>query len=326
MKVQSIWQMSLLVACVLVACMLTGASHGQAYCALRDPSQVLYNAFPEADSHRSITRRVTVADRDAVAQELPFTILYDELGRHTLYVPLRDGHPLGLLHVRSERGRYGLIEIAWSLDLDGRITGGNLQRCRDPELREVFTEGLPSRLGSGDSQTILALLQKEGVTPEQQVLLRSAAKTAAVTSIVWDADLLPMRAAARANTYWPDSEAVLRSQPIDRSAFSVDSGIEPLSVHAWSAHGVDGQDLGQLARSWTNFDGQHVELWWQIDLQGRIVAVSEVGTASPSIQLAFAQVIGKSENTMSQCATAAGVVAGELLQAIGKSDMRGKEE
>jgi hypothetical protein len=54
--------------------------------------------------------------------------------------------------------------------------------------------------------------------------------------------------------------------------------------------------------------------------------VSEVGTASPSIQLAFAQVIGKSENTMSQCATAAGVVAGELLQAIGKSDMRGKEE
>ena len=322
MKIQSIWLMMGL----LVACVLTGASHGQAYCALRDPSQVLYNAFPEADSHRSITRRVTLADRDAVAQELPFTILYDELGRHTLYVPLRDGHPLGLLHVRSERGRYGLTEIAWSLDLDGRITGGSLQRCRDPELREVFTEGLPSRLGSGDSQTILALLQKEGVTPEQQVLLRSAAKTAAVTSIVWDADLLPMRAAARANTYWPDSEAVLSTLPIDRSAFGVDSGIEPLSVHAWSARGVDGQDLGQLARSWTNFDGQHVELWWQIDVQGRIVAVSEVGTASPSIQLAFAQVIGKSENTMSECATAAGVVAGELLRAIGKSDMRGKEE
>jgi hypothetical protein len=321
MKIQSIWLMVLLVACVL-----TGVAHGQAYCALRDPSQVLYNAFPEADSHRSLIRQVTVADRDAVAQELPFTILYDELGRHTLYVPLRDGHPLGLLHVRSERGRYGLTEIAWSLDLDGRITGGSLQRCRDPKFRNTFEEGLPDGLGTGDSQTILALLQKEGVTPEQQVLLRSAAKTAAVTSIVWDADLLPIRAAARAKTYWPDSEAVLRSQPIDRSAFSVDSGIEPLSVHAWSAHGVDGQDLGQLARSWTNFDGQHVELWWQIDLQGRIVAVSEVGTASPSIQLAFAQVIGKSENTMSQCATAAGVVAGELLQAIGKSDMRGKEE
>lgn len=321
MKGQSIWQMGL-----LVACMLTGASHGQAYCALRDPAKILYDAYPDADSHRSIIRQVTVADRNAVAKKLPFTILYDELGRHTLYVPLRDGHPLGLLHVRSERGRYGLTEIAWSLDLDGRITGGNLQRCRDPELREAFKEGLPSRLGSGDSQTILALLQNDDVTPEQQILLRSAAKTAAVTPIVWEADLLPMRAAVRANTYWPDSEAVLGSLPINRSACSADSGIEPLSVHAWSARSGDGQDLGQLARTSIYFDSQRVELWWQIDLQGRIVAVSEMKPASQSIEVAFTQVIGKSKDTMSECATAAGVVAAELLRAIGKSNMRGKEK
>jgi hypothetical protein len=284
----------------------------------------LYDAYPEADSHRSIIRPVTLADRDAIARDLSFTILYDELGRHTLYVPLREGHPLGLLHVRSERGRYGLTEIAWSLDLEGRITGGRLQRCRDPELREVFTEGLPSRLGSGDVPTILALLQKEGVTPEQRVVLSSAAKTAAVTSIVWDDDLLPLRAAVRANTYWPESEAVLHALQIDQSAFSTDSGIEPLSVQAWSARGGDGQHLGTLARLWVDFGGQRVELWWQIDLKGRIVDVSVGHSSFPAIKRAFFEVIGKNATTMSGCSTAAGVVASELLRGVGTSVVRGK--
>jgi len=326
MKIRSIWQMGLLVACLLVTCVLTGASHGQAYCALRDPVRVLYDAYPEADSHRSIIRTVTVADRDAIARVLPFTILYDELGRHTLYVPLREGHPLGLLHVRSERGRYGLSEIAWSLDLEGRITGGRLQRCRDPELREAFAEGMPSQLGSGDVPAISTLLQKEDLTPDQRVVLGSAAKTAVVTSIVWEDDLLPMRAAVRANTYWPESEAVLHVLQIDQSAFSADSGIEPLSVQAWSARGGDGQHLGTLARLWVDFGGQRVELWWQIDSKGRIVDVSAGHSSFPAIKMAFFEVIGKNATTMSGCSTAAGVVAGELLQGIGVSAEGGKRK
>ncbi|MDG2476911.1 MAG: hypothetical protein P8M32_03310 [Phycisphaerales bacterium] len=323
-KTRLIWQMGLLVACLLVTCVLTGASHGQAYCALRDPVRVLYEAYPEADSHRSIIRTVTAADRDAIERDLSLTILYDELGRHTLYVPLREGHPLGLLHVRSERGRYGLTEIAWSLDLEGRITDGRLQRCRDPKLREAFAEDLLSQLGSADVPEILALLQKEGLTSEQRVVLGSAAKTSVVTSIVWDADLLPMRAAVLANTKWPESEAVLHAVQIDRSAFIADTGIEPLSVHAWSVRGVDGQQLGILARSWVNFDGQRVELWWQIDLNGCIVDVSAGDKESSSIKQAFSEVFGKSTATMAECSTAAGVVAGELLHGVGTSVMDGK--
>ena len=324
MKVRTIWQMGLLVACLLVTCVLTGASHGQAYCALRDPVRILYDAYPEADSYRSIIRTVTAADRDAIERDLSLTILYDELGRHTLYVPLREGHPLGLLHVRSERGRYGLIEIAWSLDLEGRITDGKLQRCRDPELSKAFVESLPTQNGSVDALAILALLQEEDLPSTQHLVLSSAAKTSAVTSIVWAADLLPMRAAALANTKWPESEPVLHVLQIDRSAFNADSGIEPLSVHAWSVRGVDGQHLGNLARSWVNFDGQRVELWWQIDLNGCIVAVTAVDKESSSMKQAFSEVIGKSTTTMAGCSTAAGVVAAELLRGVGTSVMDGK--
>ncbi len=95
---------------------------GQAYCALRDPVRVLYEAYPDADGHRSIIRTVTIEDRAAISQVLPFTIHFDELGRHTLYVTVQEGLPLGILHVRSERGRYGLSEIAWTLNPDGQIT------------------------------------------------------------------------------------------------------------------------------------------------------------------------------------------------------------
>ena len=324
MKVRTIWQMGLLVACLLVTSVLTGASHGQAYCALRDPVRILYDAYPEADSYRSIIRTVTAADRDAIERDLSLTILYDELGRHTLYVPLREGHPLGLLHVRSERGRYGLTEIAWSLDLEGRITDGKLQRCRDPELSKAFVESLPTQNGSVDAPAILALLQEEDLPSTQHLVLSSAAKTAAVTSIVWAADLLPMRAAALANTKWPESEAVLHVLQIDRSVFNADSGIEPLSVHAWSVRGVDGQHLGNLARSWVNFDGQRVEFWWQIDLNGCIVAVTTVDKESSSMKQAFSEVIGKNMTTLPGCSTAAGVVAAELLHGVGASVMDGK--
>ncbi|MDG1837532.1 MAG: hypothetical protein P8I91_01865 [Phycisphaerales bacterium] len=302
-----------------MACVLTGGVHAQAYCALRDPVRVLYDSYPEADAYRSIIRTVGVADRDAIAKQLPFTILYDELGRHTLYIALRDGRPLGLFHVRSERSRYGLTEIAWSLDLEGRITGGSFQRCRDQKLRDAFDSDLQDQIIGADIPTILTLLQKEGMTPEQFVLLSSAAKTAAVTLIVWNDDLLPMRAAIRSNAIWPESEVILRSESIAPSAFSADSGIEPSTVRAWSARGGDGQYLGQLVRSWIRFDNHRIELWWQIDLNGRIVAVSGVGVLPSGIQTAFAEVVGKSEATISGCSTAAGVVAGELLQAIDQS-------
>jgi hypothetical protein len=303
-------------AMLLVWVLPLSTAAGQAYCALRDPVRVLYEVYPEADKHRSLIRTITTADRFEIAQALPFTLLYDELGRHTLYITVRAGRPLGLLHVRSERGRYGLTEIAWALDLDARITGGLLQRCRDPELRAALGGQLLRRLSGADVADVLSLLAEEHWTAEERVLLRSAAKTAAVTQIVWNRDLLPVRALARANMAWPDAEPVVLEHPVVRATLLADTALEPASVQAWAAQAKDGTRLGFLVRSWVRFDGQRVEVWWQIDPDGRMASVHMLEDVDPSIQAAFAEVVGKSRTTVAGCDSAAGVVAGEILRAI----------
>jgi hypothetical protein len=289
---------------------------GQAYCALRDPVRVLYEVYPEADGHRSIIRTVTIEDRTAIAKVLPFTIHFDELGRHTLYVTVQEGLPLGILHVRSERGRYGLTEIAWSLTLDGQITDVAFQRCRDGELRAALTDQLRAKLIGADVPMLLRLLDEEGWSEEARVLIRSAAKTATVTLIVWEEDLLPTRAEAKAAIAWSELDPVLLLHAIDQSSLSSNSGLDTKSIRVWKATGADGTYLGTLVRSLWKLDGHRAELWWQMDRGGRIVDVEILNGADPSISNAFREVIGLEVSNIDQCATAAGVAAGEVLRAI----------
>ena len=289
---------------------------GQAYCALRDPVRVLYETYPDADGHRSIIRTVTVEDRAAIADVLPFTIHFDELGRHTLYITLREGLPLGVVHVRSERGRYGLTEIAWTLDLDGRITDVALQRCRDADLRAAVNDELRARVKGADVSTLLRLLDEDEWSDEARVLLRSAAKTAVVTIIVWGDDLLPARAAERVAIAWPGTGAVPTLQPVDRSSLSSDAGLDAESIHVWTVTRADGTDLGTLVRSLWSLDGHRAELWWQMNQGGRIVDVDILASDDRGIKTAFREVIGLEVSNVDQCATAAGVAAGEVLRAI----------
>jgi hypothetical protein len=289
---------------------------GQAYSALRDPVRVLYEVYPEADGHRSIIRTVTFEDRAAIAEVLPFTIHFDELGRHTLYVTVREGQPLGVLHVRSERGRYGLSEIAWSFTLDGKITNVAFQRCRDSKLRAALNDQLRAKLIGADVPMLLQLLEEDGLSEETRMLIQSAAKTATVTFIVWEEDLLPIRAEVKAVSAWPELNPVLTVHAIDQSTMTPNSGLVTKSIYAWKATGADGADLGTLVRSLWKLDGHQAELWCQCDSAGCVVNVQILDGDDPSISNAFKEVIGLKVLNIGQCATAAGVAVGEMLRAI----------
>ena len=305
-----------LLVTALASVMPTQASMGQAYCALRDPVRVLYEVYPEADGHRSIIRTVTIEDRVAIAEVLPFTIHFDELGRHTLYVTVQEGRPLGILHARSERGRYGLTEIAWSLTLDGKITDVAFQRCRDSKLRAALTDQLRAKLIGADVPTLLRLLEEDGLSEEVRILIQSAAKTAAVTFIVWEEDLLPIRAEAKAASAWPELDPVLKVHALDQSTVTVNSGLIANSIYAWKATGADGTYLGTLVRSLWKLNDHQAELWCQCDSTGRIIDVQTLDGDDPSISNAFKEVIGMDGFNISDCATASGVAAGEILRAI----------
>ncbi len=302
-----------LLVVVSAAVMPATTASAQAYCALRDPVRTLYEAYPQADAHRSIIRTVSLQDRADIAQRLPFTIHFDEIGRHTLYVTLQDGEPVGLLHVRSERGRYGLSEIAWSLDFEGRVTGVAIQRSRDASLREAAKGRLAGELSGMGVPQLLRVLKRSSLTDAERVLVRSGAKTSAVTSIVWEQDLLDIRAAARAA---PD--ALGDRLEIDEEGPVPAAGLQPSSIAAWNVTGVGGDARGAIARGRWVIDGHRAEVWWRVNQSGRITAVEVEQGVDPTVSAAFAQVVGMDASAVSTCGTAASVATGEMLRLIGE--------
>jgi hypothetical protein len=186
----------------LIGIALPGTLWAMPYCALRDPAHQLFDMFPLANNYQSIVHTVDDSARQSIAAELPFTLHRRELGEHTLYVPLRKAQPLGIVHVRSEPGEWGLIEIAWALDLDLRIRDFRFQRCRGPGCDTLPTGAFLDALRGRTLSEIKRLLSDDGTALRRPVpgisadeaklavtVLRSAAKTVAVTDRVWGADI-----------------------------------------------------------------------------------------------------------------------------------------
>ena len=107
-----------------------------AYCSLRDPVSAIQYLYPAATNHQSIVKVVGKEARASLSDVLPFTLHFNELGKHTLYVALNDRKPSGLIHARTELTDRGLIEIAWALDLDLSIKNFYIQRCRLAECKD----------------------------------------------------------------------------------------------------------------------------------------------------------------------------------------------
>ena len=120
---------------------------GQAYCSLREPVATMQAFFPDLDHYRSVVREITEADQSNILRTLPFTIHKSELATHTLYTVFSEDHALtGIVHVRTERGRWGLTEIAWLFDPELRIVGVRLQRSRDRNRSYIESEPFQASL------------------------------------------------------------------------------------------------------------------------------------------------------------------------------------
>jgi hypothetical protein len=178
----------------------SGQAFGQAYCALRDPVRAIQEFFPDAPSYRSIVREVTEEHRKKIGKELPFNIHRNELGRHTLYAVFGEGRALrGFVHVRSERGRWGLSEFAWSLDGQLKVKGLRFQRTRGSARAFLESEQFISQVrGKSLDQLKTLFVRSDGTIKkdalkvptqyrgEAETALRSLMKTMIVTRIVWD--------------------------------------------------------------------------------------------------------------------------------------------
>ena len=173
--------------------------NGQAYCALRDPVQQIHELFPNSTAHRSIVKAIDRAVQKTMSEEFGFTLHKKEFGQHTVYVALQGGKAVGVVHSRTEKGKWGLNEITWALSSDMQtVVDFAFQRCRDPSRAELLTQDFKKQIIGKNAQELAEMLTANGaaINPDNLSinsnaetlaadLLRSAIKTLKVTQTVY---------------------------------------------------------------------------------------------------------------------------------------------
>jgi len=190
----------------LLTLILPTNSRAEAFCALRDPVTSIYQLYPEATSFRSIVRTVNETTRNHVINHLPnMSLHFSEMGRHTLYVALQNGKELGYVHVRSEKSQWGLVEVAWALNLDLSIHDFNFQRARNPSRRFIETLEFKSQLTGRNFSAMKTLMMQPFAEHAQplftdkdalklaSVVIQSGLKTLLITEQAWKSDLTDVK-------------------------------------------------------------------------------------------------------------------------------------
>lgn len=324
---------------ILLAATLCSAAHAQAFCALRDPNRQIYSLFPKATSYRSIVRTVDQSARRQVGARLPFTLHFNELGRHTLYVPMRGDQVLGLVHVRSEAGRWGLVEVAWGLDLNLEVLDFEFQRCRDrqraaleaPEARQELTgagfEDLKAMLNeSGDALKPGSLTIDAAASDLAVTVIRNGLKTMAATEAAWMEDLTALRAMALANRAMPTAHTLRRISPlynepclalVAQRVGEAGTGVQRDSVAAWQVIDKARRPLGTIVSSAWRQDEIVTDLIYAVSREGKILKVETPG-AWPTKEVArlFLGQVDKSPSDFEECSGPVELTTLELLTTL----------
>ncbi|MHA2937205.1 hypothetical protein ACXJY6_02805 [Vibrio sp. RC27] len=174
-----------------------------AFCSLRDPVSAIQILYGQGYEFRSLVTPITNEDRKSVKDKLSFTIHQNEVGKHTLYLLYKDKKHTGFLQARSEWAKWGLIEIAWAINVDKTLKGFYFQRCRSPECNDNVVQNITKHVQNKTFEQLKTFLSQDGESlselgketfPNAQPIvllaLRSAFKTLAITEISWDKNLL----------------------------------------------------------------------------------------------------------------------------------------
>lgn len=292
-----------------------------AYCALRDPVNTIYELFPEADSYRSNVQTVGRDTRQQVMTQLPIKMHFNELGRHTLYIALKQGNLVGFVHARSEPGNWGITEFAWAIEPDLTIRSVKVQRSRDPEIRKVGPEQLNEWV-VGKSLAELKESHSAAVSAgaaSRAVVFASALKTLVITESAWPSELpvgvalshfkraLPEidRADRIYDLYNPDSRNRLENLGLSESP-----AFQRERIVGYNLRNADNQSIGLALRVPFDLHTPAKALWWLVSTTGEILSVVNAGTFDTSTE--FKSVLGYAPLSMRDCSTLADLAALEL--------------
>jgi len=318
-------------------------AHAVAYCALRDPFSAIQTLYPEADSHYSIVRIISPETRDYVADNLPFTLHFNELGKHTLYVVTKDQRPLGLIHARSEPYTWGLVEIVWSFNTDLTIRDFQFQRCRSKLCAELESEQFKSQLQGKSPLELKQFITSDGQSLNQALLnvpqgaeslalsvLRSALKTSVVTEYAWRDDLLAINPRNAKSARFENADKVEKLENLynDKAYQMIAAELQDAktavirdSVMGYRYLDNNAQSLGYVISAELDLGEFSGRYQWAFADDGRIMEVSPQNSwPNNDVHQSFAELEGKLLSSQDQCATAVSLATYELtmlLQSVG---------
>ena len=320
--------------------MLIWPSAQGAFCSLRNPVAVIQSLYPEADHHRSLVKTIDRDIRDSISKRLPFTLHFNELGRHTLYVAQRQDTPLGLVHARSEVTEWGLVEVAWAISTNLKIEGFYFQRCRSSACTEDLRQQLSDELSGKSLDQILLLLTPDGkaLTAElatkfqqnQSIVLstiRSGLKTLAATEYGWYDDIAELRRRSMA-IGWLDKEQGIKLLPVENSeldAIQVPEAIAPVytfveqsSIKAFRVM-ADEAEVARLVDATWRYNGQSGNFSWLFSQAGEILAIEYLHPLpDQNTELSFNQLLGQDVVSVKNCAGAAQMASSTLFMSAYK--------
>lgn len=290
-----------------------------AYCSLRDPIIAINTLFPNSTQHRSIVRPITQAERQRISQELPFTLHFNEIGQHTLYVAQQETKAIGFVHARSELSSRGIIEVAWAMNLDMSINGFFFQRCRSPECNGILPQQLSKHLKGKTFNDLLLMLDETStqLTPAIQLqygtkselvlaVIRSALKTLSVTHIAWSDDIDEIRRQSLAIKNF-GAQSILKAQSLpisaSRSELLSNTIITPSSIKTFVVTHNEEIVAHLVDASWQqdNLDGSFN---WLFSPTGKVLDIQTSRKwPNEEVETAFKTVIGIDFSTQNECAT-----------------------
>ena len=326
----------LVLASILLALAPPAAS--QAFCALRDPRRQIASLFPESDGYESVVGTVGKAARARVAAVLPFTLHFNELGRHTLYVVRKEGEIQGLVHVRSEAGKWGLVEIAWALDLNLNVLGFEFQRCRDRSRSLLLEPRVAAHIEGSSFRELRRLLDEEGgslshearfipepARPLGAAVVRNGLKTVAVTACTWKDEIDQLRAydlAHRADPLTSRAEPLLglfgpeATAAISHELGPDGTGIDRSRATAFVILDEKKRRLGRVVMTPWSLDDMTMEIRWFFRTDGTIRALETHGGSAPAeVRNSLLALVGTRPAAASDCAGAIELVALEVAMA-----------
>lgn len=306
-----------------------------AYCSLRDPVMAIRTLYPQSGQHRSIVKTITGEARTHIAQRLPFTLHFNEIGRHTLYVAKQENTPVGFVHARSELSEWGVIEIAWAITPDFRIHDFYFQRCRSPACSEELRVQLLADIKDKSVDQLLLMLSADGKslapilsdkyrsnTDLVLSLVRSSLKTIAATEFGWSEEVrsarrlnvviknLPNIAVPRLEPLKADQKVVQR---IPKALAPIYNYIDQSSIQVFRVLD-ETREVARLVEAKWLIKDQTGEFSWLFNSAGEVVSIIHYDPMpSDDVSQSFSELLGRNLSSMENCATAAEISGGTLF-------------